>query len=762
MTDNHLIIIAAAIFCAACVLAFVYRHASRTGPSILLLGIILSSFFLFFPFYEAKSVGTPLPNLRTLVFTLFYGLKSISGGQEIKLLETFELEGAHERIQELFYILNYIYFVLAPVLTSGLVLSFFGDFLDRLRCRFRPGRKYHIFSVLNEHSLHLAKQVKADHRLELIVFCGTKNSNKELILQAKRLGAATLYADCASARFPLIGKRLQYYLIDPNEDINLCCAEELLRRYKDRRFAAVVINAFAESGTGIRMVEELAKHTKSKGVSVRFIDVTALLCNNLLLQHPLYQLPEDRKTVSVMIVGCDKTGMRMLKTVAWASQVDGCGLKIRVYDKNAALQEKKFQAQCPELMDNCDIRFVSVDARTADFEDAVLSAEVGSPDATYVVMSTGDDELNIEVADRIFRLFRHHNRYTWTPKILVRIRNSAKSDIYSDGNNPYLKDRRIYPFGRMEDVFSRNALFHSRLENLAFAVDLCYCGQLPPRMRPSKMNWWERKKYLSPEQLQNLRKNPHPTEKEEVPVELDLAQMCRWEVRKYLASKQVQSCRRNFLHSEYNRRSSMAAALHIGAKLHRSGCTPAEKPLTRQEKVRLSLEKSITNLKKSITDQSETIPALKKVIPALDNLLHHIKRTVPPMEEILLSRETALKFREMLEEERVPMDALAQNEHQRWNQYMRSEGFCQATWEDLECFYDAKNEKKQNNQDALAKRHLCLTGWEELDDLEKKYNDLQPVKKKFFKESDYTIVRQIPEILILADWMRKKNIRKHL
>lgn len=651
-------LISVGIFAVALLRVFRNRHTVSRRITILLAGVCLSSFFLFFPCYWRFSVdGTAdgyayPPLLRSLTYTLYYSLKAISGGQEIDVMETMVFDSVPPVIRIAYFILNYVFFIAAPLLTSSLILSLIGDLADQFRCWIYSGRRYHIFSELSGNTLCLAEKIKKAHPREMIVFCNTKNAVKEQVSTAKAMSAVLLYASCTGAKLRVRKKQLQFYLISSSEDINLRHAEELICKYRDKSEGTYVINAFAESGTGIQMVENMDKGS----IGVRFVDATALLCHDLLLRYPLYHLPEGRDTISVMIVGCDKMGMRMLKTITWCGAVEGYHLKIRVYDNKAELLQKKLSAQCPELMKNCDVAFVAVDAQTSDLEACILDPQKGSTDATYIVITMGDDELNIAVAERLSRLFRHHNRYAWMPLILARIRNSIKSDIYKEQENPYLKQRRIYPFGGVDDVFSEGILHQSYLENLAFAVDLSYSGLLP---------------------------------------EKDPMTMTVKELQDYFALDAVRSARNRFLQSEYNRRSSMAAALHIPVKLHSCGILPA----------------------------GQNIP----------------------------TPETACGFRKTLLEDPSLLDRLAQNEHLRWNRFMRSEGFVQATWEDMLCFYPVL--EKKNNQDVLSKRHLCLIEWDQLDEINDRYLSLDPPVRKNFKESDYNLIRNIPDIILLAKRM---------
>jgi hypothetical protein len=632
------------------------RRTSSNRFSLLLVGIFVSSFLMFLPVYWEASQqvlesiphpqGAWYPKLRTLVYSLVYGLKAVGGGQEMSLLEQQDISVPFLRF--MYTVLNLTFYVAAPVMTSGLVLSLVGDVWDRIRYRLHFRGNFHIFSGPNSISINMAKQIRKKDPKAVVVFCQCKGIDKKYLEQLRLLGGLCLYAPCETLKLPFGKKKLELYLVDADEDNNLRGAERLIVKHRREEKCRITLNAQVTSGTGIQVVESMDKGS----LGVRFFDGTALLCSNLLLRHPLYDLPADRDTISVAVIGCGRTGVRMAKSVAWCGQMDGKKLKLRIYDKDAAAIEQQFLAQCPELKASCDIGFCQVDMATADFEKQLMDPETGSRDATYCVVALGDDEENMEAAERIFRHYRSRNGYDFTPTILARVRGATKTEIYSGHENAYLRDRGIHTFGGVEEALAGDTLFHSSLEWLSFAVDLCYWGLLP---------------------------------------EKDPVEMTRQELVAYLARQEIRQCRQAFLRSEYSRRSSMAAALHISAKLYVCGVLP----------------------------EAERFP----------------------------SDETAQKFRKALELEPELEERLARNEHLRWNAFMRSEGYRSASWAELERFYP----QVRNNQDLLSKRHLCITDWENLEELNRKYLELNPPVRKNFKKSDFDLIRGIPKIIMLAN-----------
>jgi hypothetical protein len=234
----------------------------------------------------------------------------------------------------IYIVLNYTCFGLAPILASGLLLSFIGDTGERIRLFLNHSPKHYIFSEVSESALALAGCIQKKSGKKTIVFCDTKNADKNLIAKAKRLGAIVLYKPCDTLKIRNRKRVYEFYLLSDVEDRNMRLAECLIAKHSGSKKAHIVINTFVESGTNVRFLEDVL-HAKGSNshIELHCIDEIALLCNHLIYNHPLYNTKGHDKRISVAIVGCGRTGMRMLKTAYWAGQIDGYTLKIRVYDK---------------------------------------------------------------------------------------------------------------------------------------------------------------------------------------------------------------------------------------------------------------------------------------------------------------------------------------------------------------------------------------------------------------------------------------------
>ena len=343
-------------------------------------------------------------------------------------------------------------------------------------------------------------------------------------------------------------------------------------------------------------------------------------------------------------VGCGRTGMRMLKTAYWAGQIDGYSLKIRVYDKSAHAYREDFYRQCPGLKDDPTIQFVQTDVCSASFHEQLLAPE-NSAYATYIVVAMGSDQLNLSVSNELFKAYRRHTGFddSKMPEIFTRIRAQAKSEPYFH-NAEFLEKRHIHLFGSTASIFSDKTIFDTELENLALAVHLTYQGALQ----------------LDPE------------------------------------SADYRAVANSFKTSEYDRRSSMAVALHIPAKL-------------------CMCDKIVNTGKNNVTPENIRI------------------------------------FAECLKTDPDLPERLARNEHDRWNAFMLSEGYQPASVEEMHLYAGTVG----NNRDDLTKLHPCIAPWDALDELENIYNDTYH-KHKRYKEYDYIIVKSVPDIWAAAQKMGEK------
>jgi hypothetical protein len=623
--------LALAVLGTAAFFAWKNRFDTKQCIASITLGVFFATFFMVLPTQwvkEGKEVFCE--PLYAGLSSLLYSLKALGGRQDIGQLESMALPGV---LKAVYIGLGYLCFTLAPILASSLILTFVGDTGEKLRFWLKKSPKCYVFSEINENALAIAKGIQTKTGKKTLVFCNGKSADKALVVKAKKAGGVVLHKPCDALAVTGRFDTYEFCLISADEDSNIRLAETLIAKYSDNRKAGILVNAFAESGTNVTLLENILKE-KDTRIELRCIDEIALFCNHLVYKHPLYNTKSH--TVSVAIVGCGRLGMRMLKTVYWAGQIAGRTLKIRVYDKQADACKDAFYGDCPGLEGSEVIQFVKADVGSASFREQLLEH---SGDATYIVVAMGSDQLNLSVAEDLYRIYRRHFNFRddRMPEIFTRIRSQAKCDNYS-ANPEFLQKRHVHLFGTTAELYSEQTLFNTELENLAFAVHLTYNGQMPPDKSTEKY------------------------------------------------AKSI----KEFKTGEYGRRSSMAAALHFSAKL--SMCD-------------------------KITQTGGTILTA-------DNLR-------------IYARE--------LKDDPQFRQRLVQNEHDRWNAFMLTEGYLPATEDQMHLYAEAVDSHK----DDLSMLHPCITDWDALDKLEAQYNRTYG-KDKTFKKYDIDIVEKLPLIWEVA------------
>lgn len=495
----------------------VYRTKNDFSASVSNLSIgvlVISMFFLFPTHFKDYDLG------GSIVSAIQSGFYVLSGRQSVKQLYLIELDAVCRAI---YLVINYILFATAPVLLSALVVSQFGDTADRLRRRLIRAKECHVFSELNEQSLVLAKSLSEKEGKKVLIFCNTKDAAKSLRSQVRKFGGVMLYATATELRFTKRYEHVRFYQISASEDQNVQKASALLQWQEELlKDDTHCVELFTFIGTKSKAL--IVEDIPHKHVKLRVIDEISLLCNNLFMEKPLYTGLDGSKKISVMVVGCGRTGMQMIKTAVWCGQMNNYALEINVFDKNVDLitgknmaQEELFAA-CPELkLPEYQIHFYSSDATCDEFESMVAQ---NCMDTNYVVLTMKDDDLNIETAIRLRALFLRSDK---VPVINARVRNDVKLKNISTSSE-YLKKRQIFAFGSTEELFDIDALVNSKLEKMALMVHLYYYGVL----------------HLE---------STHPD---------------------YVYAKQ------QFEIKEYNRNSSMANALHIQYKLFDCGISSAD------------------------------------------------------------------------------------------------------------------------------------------------------------------------------------------
>lgn len=155
-----------------------YRKNSGLGKiTILLAGLFISIVILVYPLSSDTE-----DTFQRIVFSILYSIQCIYVGQDFEIVQSKILL---EKFSSIYVLVIYIDFLLAPVLTTGVIFSLLESLLHKIICKLsfcNPFKKEaHIFSNITKESVTLAESIKSSKNN--IIFC---NEKKGLIYLKKR------------------------------------------------------------------------------------------------------------------------------------------------------------------------------------------------------------------------------------------------------------------------------------------------------------------------------------------------------------------------------------------------------------------------------------------------------------------------------------------------------------------------------------------------------------------------------------------------
>lgn len=468
----------AAVVLTASVIAAIYLN-TRTNKSrqvltplnVLSAGVLITSILLFLPAYWLQQNDDCFREIKSLLLSLYSAIR------------LFAFEGDHDLIAETLtgeILPVYLAFVTmmvvaAPLMTVSIVLSFFGELISYGRLLLGFFSPVYVFSELNDRSLALAADIHREKPKAKIVFTDvfepSEDSAFELQERARDLGGILFQKDILSVNFGIHSKKaeLWFFAIAQNEDSNINHGLRLIELYGSRDNTNLYVFS-----TGAEC-EALLSSAQNGKMKVRRIDEVRSLINRILYDegHLLFDpaLPEmnGEKVITAVIVGMGKHGSAMTRALTWFCQMEGYRPEIHGFDQDE-LSEEKFAARCPELMDE---RFngttvpgeahyrieihsgVHVETRT--FAQQIHALK----NTSYVLVSLGDDALNIRTAMNLRMLFEQCGA---KPRIQAIVYNSGKCSALQGLKNFKNQPFNIDFIGDLETSYTERVIIDSELE----------------------------------------------------------------------------------------------------------------------------------------------------------------------------------------------------------------------------------------------------------------------------------------------------------
>ena len=173
------------------------RRRSRPSGGNETLKALLVCFFtcgilLHLPMYAAAYAGEHLSWLKALLGAVHHTLRMFVLDGELDPIHEFAMSRPAVW-SDLYFGAAIVVYLVSPLLTFSVVLSFFKNLSALWRYAFRRCTELYVFSELNEDSLYLAGSIKAAHPKGLVVFTDVyENESEEFgeqMAAAHRLGA---------------------------------------------------------------------------------------------------------------------------------------------------------------------------------------------------------------------------------------------------------------------------------------------------------------------------------------------------------------------------------------------------------------------------------------------------------------------------------------------------------------------------------------------------------------------------------------------
>lgn len=454
------------------------KNSLLVSVNIMVMYTFIAAVIIFIPIYNEIFSADNLRFIKIFLLSVHNAIRLFIVDGEFTIILDY-LPQTGNWIVTAYSVFAAILFVAAPILTFGVVLSFFKNLSAYRRYLFSYFSDVYVFSELNERSLLLAESLKENNADRFIIFTDVFESNEEnsyeMLNRVKKIGAAYFKKDIQNLNLKFHSKKseLTFFIIGETESENLDQAINLISDYKDRDNTNLYVFSSSEDSELLLMLQDKGKIKKVRRINdIRSLINRTLYDEGFQIFETASDAPNGEKQISAVIVGLGKYGSTMLKALSWFCQMDGYKVRIDAFDGDD-LAAEKFEAQCPELMspkfNGTDIpgeahyeinihSGISVD--TIGFANEIEKLN----NATYVFVALGNDEINVRIATYLRMLFERKGIH---PMIQAIVNNSDEKQALSGITNYKKQPYDIEFIGDLKSAYTENVIIDPELEMAA-------------------------------------------------------------------------------------------------------------------------------------------------------------------------------------------------------------------------------------------------------------------------------------------------------
>lgn len=366
---------------------------------------------------------------------------------------------------------------IAPLLTVGALVSALVSLSAGRRYLFSFFKSAYVFSDLNECSITLASDLKANHPKSVIIFTDIVDREDETFLElsnkAKEISAIMFKQNIVTPKFHWHNKKaeISFFIMGDNETENINHSLTIIDKFKHRcNTRLFLFSSTKESELALTKVE------KGKVKVCRVNEVQSLIYHMLYEKgEKLFQNAFNKdgvKCINAIVLGMGNYGMEMIKALSWFCQMDGYKLSVNAFDKDENAKSK-FRAVCPDLIspiyngvskkgesDYTIAIHSKFDVNTSELMSAFETLSSDTP-ATFIFISIGSDEENVKVAANMRMLWK---RLGFSPIIQTVVKDKKISEVLANAVDIKLRPYDIDYIGDVHLEYSERVIVDSELE----------------------------------------------------------------------------------------------------------------------------------------------------------------------------------------------------------------------------------------------------------------------------------------------------------
>lgn len=366
----------------------------------------------------------------------------------------------------------------APILTLITAASFFRSarFWTAMLIPF-PGKRFFVFSELNERSRKYALCLSQKHRASFfgkkrtvrpyIVFCCDDNTADESMEMGR-----VLLMKRSITNLHILGKwRFHFYLISNNESLNVEQASLLRQKYQNRQAHILCVSNGLVTE---HAVDNLNKNiltlpwNKNRCHAIELIDEKLRVVYQDLYENPLLTkaflqkvdrscvLSDDCLTrqIRILALGAGRVGELVIRTMMWYCQLPGYNVHITVADQEEkkVIEHRIFRHNTsPEdvkkleiFSDRVQIEVLEKQNLLTNDLESILSGQAGKMPVFHAVyVCLGEDNRNYQAALKVRRFYLRKFPSWGCPEIRTVIWDDTLTALVE--NSIQLKGRMLFP-----------------------------------------------------------------------------------------------------------------------------------------------------------------------------------------------------------------------------------------------------------------------------------------------------------------------------